>query len=60
MYNENDLTLQELSNIFCLEENVMKVFLQSRDFHLESKVENGEMRFPYKEVQKHLQSQYFI
>lgn len=60
MNNKEDLSIDELSNIFCMETDELLGFLKSRDFNLKFEPGSKNGIITYEEVQKHLSSQYFI
>ena len=60
MNMKESLSIEEVSNIFCMEVNEFEELINSRDFNIETIKKNGKHYFPYHEVEKHLQSQYFI
>lgn len=60
MQSYQDLTIEELADLFCMDLKEFQGFLQTRDFHLEPEFINGVLTFPLEKVQAYLQSQYFI
>lgn len=60
MTRENEITIEELADFFCMEVDELRSFLESRDFGLNPKRINGKITFSMEDVQEHLQSQYFI